>query len=666
MSKFFYARLAADNIKKNGKIYFPYLLTCIFTTALFYIMKSLSLNEGIKDVIGDETVRYIMGMGCWVVAIFSGIFLFYTNSFLMKQRKKEFGLFNILGMEKKHLAKVILLETIYLYLISMAAGLVFGVALDKLMYLLIMKVLGYDIALGFYISGQAIRTSILLFGVIFLLILLNSIRQIQLSKPIELLQSRQAGEREPKSKWLMTILGLGCLAAGYYISVTTENPLAALPLFFVAVILVIIGTYLLFTAGSITLLKLLRKNKKYYYQTKHFTSVSGMIYRMKQNAVGLANICVLSTMVLVMVSSTTSLMVGLKDVITTRYPYDISLYAEGELPDKCKNIDKEMKKAAAEHNVDVTDEITYTYLTFSGVENGNEIITDRENNSNSAVKLNNLRNLFFIPLSDYNRVMGSHERLGDGEILIYSNRDAFAQQTLEVFGEEYKIKKRLDDFVGNGLMASNVVSSHFIVVNDIGELEKLQIEQKAAYGESASEIRSLCGFNVSGDQKDQIAVYKKMTSEFDFAASAECRAESERMLTGVYGGLFFIGIFLGMLFVAATILIIYYKQISEGYDDKERFEIMQKVGMSQSEIRKTIHSQILTVFFLPLLTAGIHVAFAFPLIARLLAILSLINVPLFVGCTLACFLAFAVMYGIIYFLTARVYYRIVSWDGAAD
>ena len=327
MNNRFFSKLAASNIKKNGKAYIPYILSCVMTVALFYIVKSLSYNPGLKNMVGSSTMMTMMSMCSVIIALFAIVFLFYTNSFLMKRRKKEFGVFNILGMEKSHIAKTMAWENFYVTLISIVGGLVIGLALDKAMFLLIAQVLNEEITLGFFISDKAIISTIVMFCIIFLLILLNSIRQIHTANPIELVTAGNAGEREPKTKWVLAILGLLSLGAGYYIALTIENPLTALVYFFFAVILVIIGTYMLFTAGSIALLKILRKNKKYYYKTKHFTSISGMIYRMKQNAVGLANICILSTAVLVMVSSTSSLMLGLQDVIATRYPNDFVVYS---------------------------------------------------------------------------------------------------------------------------------------------------------------------------------------------------------------------------------------------------------------------------------------------------------------------------------------------------
>lgn len=657
-NKGFFSRLAAGNIRKNGKTYIPYILTCIVTVAMFYMVKSLSCNPGLEHMVGSDTLLYIMFLGSRIVAVFAFIFLFYTNSFLMKRRKKEFGVFHILGMEKKHLSRVLAWETVYVTVISLAVGLALGIALDKVLFLLVTKMIDGEIVLGFFISHAAIRETVILFLFIFLLIFLNSARQIRLSDPVELLRAGNVGEKEPKTRWLMAALGALCLGAGYYIALTTENPIASLLLFFVAVILVIAGTYLLFTAGSIALLKLLRKNKRYYYKTRHFTSVSGMIYRMKQNAVGLANICVLSTMVLVMVSATTSLMVGMEDIIRLRYPSDFVVYTEekgngGEALEAVRRLQKE-------ENLPVTKEIQYTYLVFSAIRSGNSFYMDR--NAALAV-VDSINALFFVPLSDYNAATGENKTLKDGEIMLYSNRQSFDDTVLKVFGREYTVKEHLDSFVGNGIMAANISSTQFIVVPDMEELYKIYELQREELTDIASSIKILYGFDTDAGEEEQEKFYDDMLALFaerGYKGQLESKADSRQSFIGLYGGFFFIGIFLGILFIMATVLIIYYKQISEGYDDKERFEIMQKVGMSREEVKASIRSQVLTVFFLPLLAAGLHTVVAFPLIAKLLALMNMMNTKLYAACTGTVFLVFAAMYILIYVLTAKNYYRIVS------
>ncbi|MBS6194133.1 MAG: ABC transporter permease [Clostridiales bacterium] len=660
MNKRFFMKLAAGNIKKNSKAYIPYILTGVMTVAMFYIVKSLSMNPGLEQMIGGDTLTYTMVQGSGVVGFFAFIFLFYTNSFLVKRRKKEFGIFNILGMEKSHLARTVAWETLYMAAISLVGGLIFGIALDKVMYLLISQIVGAQVPLGFFFSGKAAGETVLLFLVIFLMIFLNSVRQIQMSDPIDLLKAGNVGEKEPKTKFFTAAAGLGCLGTGYYIALTTENPIASLSMFFVAVILVIVGTYLLFTAGSIVLLKALRKNKKYYYRTKHFTSVSGMIYRMKQNAVGLANICILSTAVLVMVSSTSSLMLGIEDMIRTRYPYDFVVYADEATKERSYESFDEIHRLQEERNVNVTGEIQYSYLAFSTIREGDTFLVNR---SGALNVMDSIANLVFVSLEEYNEVMGKEKTLKENEILVYSNRLSFDDPVLKVFDKEYRVKETLDQFLGNGIIAANAANSHFIVVPDEGEIRDLYEKQKEALGDIASEIRYFYGFDSDGGEKEQEEFFEAMTEAYTangYQGTLESRMAARTGFVGLYGGFFFIGIFLGVLFIMATVLIIYYKQISEGYDDKERFEIMQKVGMSPQEVKSSIHSQVLTVFFLPLAAAGVHIAVAFPMISKLLALLNLLNEKLYLSCTVVCFLVFGVMYLGIYLLTARTYYRIVK------
>lgn len=667
MSKGFYTKLAADNIKKNAKTYIPYIITCIITAAMFYIINSLSNNEKIHDIYGGETILITLGFGKYIVGIFAFIFLFYTNSFLMKRRKKEFGIFNILGMEKRHLSKVLMLENIYVVLISLALGIVIGIALDKIMFLLITKMLGAEYSLGFYISWESMRNTVLLFGVIFLCIYLNSLRQIHLAKPVELLHGGNVGEKEPKTKWLMAILGVICLAIGYYISITSENPLQSLNLFFIAVILVILGTYFLFIAGSIALLKILRKNKRYYYQTKHFISVSGMIYRMKQNAVGLANICILSTMVLVMISSTSSLVFGMNDLLEARYPYDIAVYSEDI--DNEKNIETmdKVQKLIKDSNADVKNKEEYSYINFTILRNKNQFYCPEDSNSISLDELNKVNLIFMISLDDYNSISSSNETLDENEIIVCSRRKEYEYATLNLFETEYKVKKSIKESIKNGPFASNSLTEGIqIVVKDKSILDEANRYIKENFDEDDSEdavVKQLHGFDINGSDDSKKALHddiKKLLKENDFIGEVECRQSQREAFKGLYGGMFFLGIFLGSIFTMATILIIYYKQISEGYEDKERFRIMQNVGMSHAEVKRSIHSQIMTVFFMPLILAGIHVAFAFPIVKRILMMLNLLNTNLHIICTIGCFFAFAIIYATIYLLTAKIYYRIVS------
>ena len=652
MTKGFFPKLAAGNIRKNGKTYVPYMISSIITIAMYYIICSLAVNPGLTDMIGAEPMMYMLNLGTWVVAIFSVIFLFYTSSFIIKRRKREFGLYNILGMEKFHLAVTMGWESLITAAISIGAGLILGIVLDKVMYMILLKILGAAVPLGFFVSPAIILKTVILFAVIFLLIFLNSVRQISLSKPIELIRASSEGEKEPKTKIVMAVLGALFLGAGYYLALTTKNPLEAFLLFFVAVICVIIGTYLLFTSGSIALLKALRKNKRFYYKRNHFISVSGMIYRMKQNAAGLANICILSTMVLVMISTTSSMMVGMNDTLAARYPNDLCIYGFYGIDDREAIAD--VKALQREEGISVKDEMDYRFLSFSAIQDGDEFTAvDDTGNLNLVGKV---AGLVFVPLEDYNASMGENESLENGEVLVYANRDDYGYSEMRVGDETFSVKETVDEFMGNGITAANVANTYFVVTGDMDVIEELYEYQRGVYGDAGSEIRHYYGFNTDASEEEQIEFYNHMST----IGLAESKAEGRIGFIGLYGGFFFIGVFLGALFIMATVLIIYYKQISEGYEDKGRFEIMQKVGLSRSEVKSSIRSQVLTVFFLPLVTAGIHTAVAFPILKDLLAVLNFTNVRLYLVATAGCYLVFAAMYVIVYLFTSRTYYRIVK------
>lgn len=671
MNKFFYMKLARTNIKKNSKTIVPYLFTCIMTTAMFYILCSLSQNEGLMNMSGGMDLQLVLSFGKYVIGIFAVIFLFYTNSFLMKQRKKEFGVFNILGLEKRHIAKVIAYETLMIAVISIGLGLIFGILLDKAMYLILLKLFDAPIVLGFYISKKVLIITILLFLVIHFLIFLNSIRQIHLANPIELLQSGNYGEREPKNKWIFTILGLLCLVVAYYISITTKNIFAVLGLFFVAVILVMIGTYLLFTSGSITFLKALKSNKNYYYRTKHFISVSSMMYRMKKNAIGLANICILSTMILVVLSTTISLWVGFDDILRTRYPKEFSIEQNLKINDttlygeSLQDLNEEVKNVVAKQGLSMKEVESYTGLKFSALKENNNFYIDTENQSVEDV--NRMYSLYFILLEDYNATMGVNDSLEENEILVCTNDEGEKEEELNLLDQTFLVKQYVKD-VPFGRKNYFSDKYYLVVLPNVKTLQSIEKKQKKLYGKTASSIKNYMSFETNGTREENLALSDKLKEEVRGASGEkkncfiESRAASYKNAISLYGGFLFIGVFLSILFVMATILIIYYKQITEGYEDKKRFEIMQKVGMSQHEIKGAIQSQILTVFFLPLLMAGVHIVFAFPIIYRILMMFNLYNKELFILCTIACFVAFAVIYSIVYMLTAKTYYSIVKHD----
>lgn len=661
MRKRFYLRLALDNIRHNRQTYLPYLLTCIGTVAMFYILHALSVNTGIQEMRGGYVLAGLLEMATWVVGFFAVLFLFYTNRFLIRRRKKEFGLYSVLGMEKRHLLRVVFWETGLVALAGIVLGLAAGILLNKLAFMALLRIFSEEIPLGFEISFGSMGVTAALFAAIFLLLFISSLFQVQKASPIELLRSAEVGEREPKTRWLLALLGVVCLGSGYYLAISTENPVAALSVFFIAVILVIIGTYCLFIAGSIAVLKLLRRNKRYYYKTRHFVPVSGLLYRMKQNAAGLANICILSTMVLVMISSTLSLYLGEQDILQQRYPRSLSLsmrvYDEEASQAMHTLVDDTLEQAG----LTAVNESEFTYLSFGALRQGDQFLTDTDQASFSA--MNDLYNLVFFPLDEYNRATGENRTLGEGEVLLYSNRKAYEPDTLTVLGETFTIREKLSSFSGINEVDANIASTHYLVVRDMETVERLEAIQQEEYQDNASFIQRIYGFDLQGDNdEDVLLVYGNLlerAGDYGFNGYIECRQAEREDFLGTFGGLFFVGILLGILFLMATILIIYYKQVSEGYEDRSRYRVLQQVGMTKAEVRQSIRSQVLLVFFLPLITAGIHVAAAFPAVSRMLALFNLTNTWLFFWCTVICFAVFAVFYAVVYVLTARTYYRLV-------
>lgn len=655
MRKGFFPRLALSGMRKNRSIYYPYILTAVLTTAMMYIMGSL--QQITTDYSG--TLAFSLQLGIVVTSVFSVIFLFYTNSFLMRRRKKEFGLYNILGMEKRHLARLLLWETALMLLLSLVLGLVVGVLLDKLMHLLLSHLVGQAVSLTFAVSPGAMRYTAVLISITFGLILLNSVRQVYFARPVELLRSAEVGEREPKARWFIALLGLIALGTGYWLSATVKDAGAMILFFFVAVLLVIAGTYLLFTAGSVTLLKALRKNRRYYYKPDHFISVSGMIYRMKQNAVGLANVCILCTMVLVMVFSTLSLWLGMEDTLNSRIRADIDV--------RSKTTDIAGLEAAVDEVLQQTDASrentwTYRYLSFSALPAKDGFVSPASF-TESDMLIASPATFQVLVLEDYNRMLGLSETLAPGEALLECSRGNFEGDTLRLLDETFTIKKRISDDLGAGQALASIYDYYCLVVDGMDTLSRLDRQQQALYGDLSSSVSTTMSFTLvpaSEELSREVGTLLRGRAEADGFTSVAERSELHDNLLALYGGLLFVGLFLGLLFTMAMILIIYYKQITEGYEDRERYRIMRKVGLSRREIRRSISSQILIVFFLPLAAAGLHVTFAFPGIVTMFRALSMTNVTLIAGCALGSFAAFGMLYGAVYLLTARVYYRIVS------
>lgn len=668
-----YTKLAWTGIQKNRKLYLPYMLTCIGMVMMCYIVSFLKYSPVFGSLPGGDTVQAFLNMGFGVMCVFSLLFLFYTNSFLIRRRKTEFGLYNILGMGKKNLALVLGIETLLIALITLAAGLFCGILFSKLAELGIVKILGGTADFSFHIDLQSIRDTLLLFVVIYTLLYLNTLRQLHLTNPIELLHSENAGEKPPKGNALVAIFGAVLLIAAYVLAVSIEDPIAAMIWFFVAVIMVILATYLLFISGSVTICRLLQKNKKYYYKTNHFISVSSMRYRMKRNGAGLASICILCTMVLVMVSSTVCLYIGKEDSLRMRYPRNYNLNVSVESLDMLhgepvrQSLDA-LDSICENHGYVPTNVLSYPTAAFAGLIQNDRILLEVPESVDQLMDIENLWQFFIISLEDYNRLMGASETLAEDEVMVYVTKDqTYDAPTLTIgTGEPLQVKKQAESFVDNGVDAMQVIASLYIIVPDFDAAVTAFSEQQ-----TPAELNYIYAFDLSCSDDAQIALQQEMDaalSEIETQAGEgsgfnlllEGVASERSFFYGMYGGLFFLGILLGIVFIFAAVLIIYYKQVSEGYEDQSRFEIMQKVGMTGREIRRSINSQVLTVFFLPLIMAGVHLGFAFPLIRKLLLIFSLTNFKLLILVTVCCYLIFALFYVLVYRATSRAYYSIVS------
>lgn len=665
-----YRKLAFTNIKNNGSLYLPYIISGIVTVAMFYIMMFLNNSKGLEKIYGSSYLTSIMALGVGIIAVFSYIFIFYTNSFIIKRRKKEIGVYNILGMEKRHIAKVMGIETVTVALIVIIGGIVTGMLFSKLSILLLYKILAVKETVKFEINFSTIINTLIVFGILYALTLIYNMMQIKLANPIELLRGGNVGEKEPKSKWLMAIIAVGCLAVAYYISFTTENPLKVLSLFFVAVLLVIVGTYLLFIAGSIVFLKMLRKNKKFYYNKKHFAAVSGMIYRMKQNAGGLASICILSTMVLVIIASTVSLYIGLEDELKTRYPMEAVTYVNYlEVDDNVDSVRDHIRQIIEDEGRTITDEKSYGYFNMLTKQNDNSLEKTSENDSlGNGTYVNIVTKDALCNLEDSLDEKDIPE-LTDDSVAVYGMKK-FNYDSIKILGRKFDVKEsKYYKIKKDAYISSGFTNEYYIVVNNMDTLTQIFDLQKEVYGDRAFTFRNTIGFDFDGTKQQKIDCVNKINKYLvsdakkeigNGTAYVEGRAENEEAVYTLYGGIFFLGIFLGTMFLMVTVMIIFYKQTSEGYDDKDRYEIMEKVGMSNAEVKKSIQSQVRMVFFLPIVTAAIHVAAAFPMLRRLLVMFNLTDTQLMIECMIGTLLVFLAIYYLVFKLTSRTYYKIVG------
>ncbi|MFR6675511.1 MAG: FtsX-like permease family protein, partial [Enterococcus avium] len=658
----FYLKLASTNLKKNHRGYLPFLISMLFLVAINTMTQVIVNNEGMRALPGGDSASSMFGLGHIVIIIFTVIFSFYTNSFLLKQRKKELGLYNILGLGKRELYQLMIWESFLSFFIVLITGLITGVVLSKLAFLVLRRLISVGNEFVFHLLPESLGfVSLLFLGIFFLLLLINC-WQIKKTNPISLLHGSKKGEQEPKARWIIAILGLVFLGSGYGIAVTIDSPISALTLFFVAILLVILGTYCLFMAGSIALLKLLKRNERFYYKTNHFISISSMMHRMKQNAAGLASICILSTMVLVTAATTGSLFFGQKDVENTRYPRDVMI-STVQQPEKVKAA---IEAVSAEKQAPITKQVylTSTKSIMFQPKNGNYQLTPLEDfyNSKSAT----IALISFMTAQEYAKHTDETVNLKDDEIYFYPVSGDVDGNQLKLEDQKFKIKKRINKFPGINQQIE-LTDSFVVILANQSVLEQCLSDwfpKKAVAAENYPEYNFM--FNTDLKEKEK---------QIDFAQTLRNQlnqqlGDSQVRIVDKYtfvsenkiftGGFFFLGIIFGATFILATALIIYYKQISEGIDDRERFEILQKVGMSHREVKKVIRSQVMMVFSFPLVVAVIHLGFAFPLIKKLLVLFGLVNWKLFLLVCVIVTVIFAILYFVVYRLTARSYYQLVE------
>lgn len=684
MKRGFYSRIAAENIQKNRRLYIPRILAEAGLLGCFYILVTLAMDSRLSEALGGAYLSSFMAFGAVVIGLLSFILILYVNSFLMKRRKSEYGLYNVLGMEKRHVVKLLFTESLISSLISVALGLLLGVLFYKASSLLICRLMHGGIVAGFYYLNAV---TLLIPAGIFLALdlfafLANSLTILRM-KPVELIAGKHTGEKEPRVRWLLLILGLLSLGAGYTYALTVKSPLAALVGFFAAVILVIIGTYCLFVTGTTFVLKCLKRNKSYYYNCRHMPAVAGLLFRMKQNAVGLASIAILATGVLVMISTTVSLYSGVQDTVNTNYPQELYLSAnqtedDTVTPIPSSRLTEIVECAAEEYGLQIEHIEAEQMLTVSYLTRGDALLTKTEVTGGWSPE--ELTGAIFITENTYTQLKGQTYFTTDARRLdLGKDEIAFcrimstvrnlgeAPETLTIHGKEYRVKEMISYFPVSINMGT-LVDVVGIVVADEDALEEIYLAQKAAYGEYASEYVDRIGVSFA-DEEAVSAVGTAFSRTVIDRLSASCpgvlsysldtKWEALHNVLDMYGTFLFLGILLGLVCLFSTILIIYYKQISEGYEDRERFQIMEKIGMEAQEVKKTIGNQMALQFFLPLATAAVHTAAAFPILLKLLKVLMLTNTQLFVSCTLITLAVFALVYAAVYLLTARTYYKIV-------
>ena len=672
MKRGLYFRLAATGMSKNKKFYFPYIFTCFCMVMMYYIIQFLRISDDFRTMRGGESMQMILEMGTPVIAVFSWILLYYTNSFLIRRRQKEFGLYHILGMGKRELVKILIWENLMTAVISIAGGLLGGILFSKLAELAAVRIVGNHLGYKMTIEPKAIYYTVSLFLAIFAVILLRMLIFIFRTKPVDMLKSETAGEKPPKANWILAIVGLIILAGAYWIAVSIEEPMEAMLWFMVAVLMVIVATYLLFIAGSVAFCRLMQKKKNYYYKTRHFVSISSMVYRMKRNGAGLASICILSTMVLVMVSSTVCLYASIEGNLAKGYPqqFSVEMASGSSLEDKDREekLKETVGQTINENKIKSKETKEYHILSTACVKTDEGIKFEHEN----IKSLDSLKMLYILTVADYNRLTGENLSLEKNELYVYLPDEAYEKDTFQVEGcGNWKNKGTPDNQFICGDDVETLNSGVYLIVPDEAVMDQFEAAQRAVYGENASSEKLCYAFDTDLSEEGQVSLVSELQNNISTLqlqdeqfpmVNVNARAVSKSDYYALYGGLFFLGILLGSVFIFGMILIIYYKQITEGYEDQGRFSILMKVGMTRKEVRQSINSQVMTVFFLPLAMAGMHTAFSFPIIRKILKMFAMNDEKLLILVMICCYLAFAVFYAAVYLLTSREYYKIVSRD----
>jgi putative ABC transport system permease protein len=649
-------RLAINGILKNGSTYLPYMGISIFAIFTFFVF-DLIINNDIMTKIPKAAYAYmLMSIGFVLLGIIIVPFLYYTNSFLIKRRKKELGLYSILGMEKKHIGIMMLIETLIIYIVVVFCAIVLGLLFSKVIFLLLLNLAKLPVDASFGISGKAICNTLIFYSVISGINLFANLVQVGKANPAELLGESRKGEKEPKHIRLWTLVGLLLLGYGYYLAITSQVDSGIFLNFFLAVFLVVAGTHFLFTSGSISFLRSLKKNRKFYYRSNNFVAVSGMIYRMKKNAASLVNICIFATMAIITLICTVSLYLGIPKVQKFMYPYDIQVdFMEQSLTDR-ENWEEKLKKLAQDENVMIKDYYAYDRIQLSVVKQGEFILI----NDKTASYADQYK-MCFLTLNTFNMLESASYELRDKEVMVYSTGADYGREEIVFLNGTYRVKEEITSSVLDPKADNNVFSAmYYVIVPEEDTLAQIA----AAYGvELSGNLGYTVKANLQGEEGQREAFSKQLkqaAAQHPGFNAYRDYAEDKKDMESMYGGLLFIGIFFGIIFIMCLLIIMYYKQITEGFEDQKNFEIMQKVGMSDPEVKRTIKKQILQVFFIPLVGAIVHTTAGMFMVVKLMAVLNFFQGNLILTCAAVVCVSFALIYGICYNRTARTYYKIVK------